>query len=790
MGRAGWWLLAGIGLLAVGLLLWSGQPDEASPVPENPPAHPHEPAPQLLGTPPPDAPPAGAPTDEASARPTPSAPPFRFRVLTGNGAPVAGARIRTVPPRPGAPSHRETNADGRLQWPVANAGIGVLRVVVEAPGYASTQLHADRDTMNEVRLDAADEVEGFVRQSGSDVPVAGATVRAFAVDRRRRPEIGRAVVSDAHGRFVFPALPRGQRIFIVARAPQWHAAHVVRTFPSAEALVLRVAGGGTFAGRVLRADGQPLAETVLWLLRPDRVTPGRFHPGQGATSEDPLGTFYYPRVVTDDLGRFAITGIPLGQPRLPVVKLSDRAEIVAEPITLTAEQPAVTRDLVVPALGAITYRVLDADGRPHDGTVQVDVRSPRVFVRAKEIADRVSGADGWFTLNGLAPGAYELNAWIPPDSTLVTRTVEVPSGEVVRVEFAVPSGGEIKGVVVDVEGTPLEAAGLSWWDGSTARSGATDAKGRFVLRNVPDTAGQLSVEPISLRAWHPRLKRSGPPLAPETLQTVRAGGKPLRIVLHPSGTLTGRLEGLKPGTTSVRYEIFSTHVTGRGSQAVDAQGRFSRGAPRPGVPFLLKFERAGFAPRYVESKALARGQDLDLGTIVFDQGADYAAVVVNQDDQHVPGARVRLTERFLAQNLYAASDGSFRFTRLPTGRPIWLRVDAANYPPQFFLVRAPTTGQRLRLSAGRLKGRIVDADGKLLVGGNLTVTWGEPHPLDADLDHVRRQYTLRTGEVDLPAQAGMHRIKAWRDGGYERGANVRVEVREGQIATFRLQLKR
>jgi hypothetical protein len=97
---------------------------------------------------------------------------------------------------------------------------------------------------------------------------------------------------------------------------------------------------------------------------------------------------------------------------------------------------------------------------------------------------------------------------------------------------------------------------------------------------------------------------------------------------------------------------------------------------------------------------LAAGEVRDIGEIRLDGGRDLRGRILGSDDKPVAGALVQAVEPWAeeAPRLVTRSDedGGFLLFRMPNA-PFRVRVDAAGYPPHFFLVDDPP---ELRLTAG------------------------------------------------------------------------------------------
>jgi hypothetical protein len=110
--------------------------------------------------------------------------------------------------------------------------------------------------------------------------------------------------------------------------------------------------------------------------------------------------------LTNAEGKFRITGIPAGSYQVTLNRVGYVAplETTRNPVTLTPDEKKDNFQLKLVPVGAISGRVLDADGQPVDG-LQVHAEQGEQTMRSGVTDDR-----GQYRIGGLGPGRYRVRA--------------------------------------------------------------------------------------------------------------------------------------------------------------------------------------------------------------------------------------------------------------------------------------------------------------------------------------------------------------------------------------------
>ncbi len=340
-----------------------------------------------------------------------------------------------------------------------------VQVHLAAPGYATSAvlLPADGKGELDLLLRRGHAIDGRVVDTEGR-PLAGARVAAAAVVVVGSVEHSDwcQANTDAAGQFSLTDLRNEMQYHVAIRHPGF-APRIVE--------VARASGRAAIALGDLALDPPAVVRGIVTGLD------GSIRPGIFVTVETDAGDVLA-RVRTDDLGRFAATGMPAGH-------LSLCAGRAREPIDLSAGE---VREGVRIALAGDTVfgTVTDLLGAPiHNALVLLvdtgNAAPPRHFV---------SGTDGRFTFGVVPPGRYSLRA--APNSIhldggdRMVHQVQMDGVAPGPVELRVvlPPADALRGTVVDADGAPLgQTIVFARFRGGELATYEMSAKdGTFVLR--------------------------------------------------------------------------------------------------------------------------------------------------------------------------------------------------------------------------------------------------------------------------------------------------------------------
>jgi hypothetical protein len=377
-----------------------------------------------------------------------------------------------------------------LQLSARKAGFGVGRLTVDdlAAGRRRTGLR--------IVLPPEGQLVGRVL-AGDDSPIAGARLELSASRggdlrarlirfRMGREENPKAATGD-EGRFVFSGLGAGfydlaieASDFAPTRIPR---VEIVAGEARDLGEVLLDPGVGV-EGRVVDREGTAVAGAEI-LLDLRALLTGREVPAAAA--------------VTGEDGRFEIPDRRAGERIDVAARKSGYGIASVGGVVVPPERPL---RLELPALGRISGRVLDANGRPAEASVggellfRMQTGAMGMMMGSTSIEAVATDAEGRFELGDLTAGEVELVAHGSGGELAVKQGLElVPGGVLDGVELRFEAGARLVGRVTDPDGRPARDAvvGVSGAPGPAlaGASAVTDGDGHFRMPSV--APGRYSV---------------------------------------------------------------------------------------------------------------------------------------------------------------------------------------------------------------------------------------------------------------------------------------------------------
>jgi protocatechuate 3,4-dioxygenase beta subunit len=506
-------------------------------------------------------------------------------VLASTG-PVAGAHVEL---RSTLVWRADSDAGGLARLEGVGPGFRPLRV--EAPGFAPAAQMVVTDAGPAVqrlvvRLEVGQAVSGRVLDPGGR-GVAGARVwpRSASEPFPTIDPAFDAVTSDEQGRWRIAALAPGSYQFLAGHPDfaQVASSPVPVGHAPVAGIDLRLENGGQVTGRVLGADGKPVADAEV---------------RAAALS----GMALWPdlrEVFTDDAGRFRIGGLPHRTVHLMALHGSGSSAVATADLGAARDASV---ELTLSVRGSIGGVVVDGRGRPMPEAL-VTARSTTLWTKGpikagtltswdlRGIPTLVSDAGGRFRFTGLPEGRYALSAVRPggpPDHRALQPSVEASSGDA-EVRVVVRGDGQVKGRVV-LEGKPV--------DGFSVSLGPVNP--------VPFTGGTFV---LAAPAGAHTLTITGPAFATRELEDVSVVEGEVRdlgtITVQRGRSITGRVLGPDGAPVAQAQVVAGQFLSGGGSQLFiptesgeaqettsDEDGRFVLSGFPPG-PLVVVAERAG-----------------------------------------------------------------------------------------------------------------------------------------------------------------------------------------------------
>ena len=550
-------------------------------------------------------------------------------------------------------------------------------------------------------------------------------------------------------------------------------------------IVLRLHPQATLTGSVCNHQGRGISRALIWNNR----DPGRF-------------------VVTGDEGAYRLFSTPAAPRSWFQVEakgfLSEAREV---PTGETMKLAPICLQPSVPVSG----RVLRGDGSPAAGIlVEASAAADATPHFRRDPADgrAVSGEDGGFRIDGLAPGiphqvqVIDRAFWSPalqvsPAAEDVRIDLRQRRGSFGRVEDA--AGTPLPGIVVEMraEGRP---AVLSSPDGEVP-SAVTDETGTFRFATVP--AGHVSLVAHG-KGWAPLTVR-GVEVGEETADDHDLG----TLVLTPGARISGRIVDAA-GTSLADVEIgvepgdVRRRSRSRPESEVrsDAEGWFRVDDLDRGAVYDLAITHPGFldlrlgrvrAPTseplevVLQATAALRGKVVDLA------GEAIEGAAVEAQPADIPPGQAGLTRQEGLTDGRAETDGEGRYeiVGLAPGTfevTAWSSQHRPSPPRRVTLEEgAGLELETLVLETGeRLQGRVTDGRGKPVEGarvsagkssartdprGNYALGGLTPGEHTVKVRHARYPRQLR----DVEIETGVNLLDVTLKGGHRVSGQVSVE---------------
>ena len=273
----------------------------------------------------------------------------------------------------------------------------------------------------------------------------------------------------------------------------------------------------------------------------------------------------------------------------------DQSAMVTHRMTLRLVPPGTDADAL--GLSRVTGTVVDGGGEPLPGVVVAAGRSePRQRPLAARLSNydpdlatsgrALSGADGSFTIEGLDPGGYQVEAR-DGDRKPARATVTLPPRGSAQVRLTMTQGALVAGTVRDSSGQPVSAFTVVVFAAGGLGRGDLAATRTFVDRD-----GAFQIEGLEARDYLLQASAHGyAPSRPVAAEAVEPPARPsaASIQLPAGGTLTGTVrsktgEALENARVTVEGGVGegATPVPFSASAVTDAQGQFALRGLAPG----------------------------------------------------------------------------------------------------------------------------------------------------------------------------------------------------------------
>ncbi len=311
----------------------------------------------------------------------------------------------------------------------------------------------------------------------------------------------------------------------------------------------QLATGGKITGRVTNSNGTPIANMSV--------------------SANPAGGGFggYGSAITNADGVYTISGLatgtyqvqfsaPMGSDLVSEYFRDTTNYSAATPVTVTADNTTTDIDAQLATGGKITGRVTNSNGTP--------IANVSVYVNTSvgpggPYGSAITGADGTYTISGLASGDYRVQFTAPMGSDLVNEyyrdttnysaatPVTVTAGRTTSaIDAQLATGGRITGRVTDTNGAPIANASVSASPAGAVSGGfgsaMTGTDGTYTISGLPAGSYQVRFAPMGSDLIS-EYYRDTTNYSAATPVTVTAGNTTTGIDadLAPGGKITGRV---------------------------------------------------------------------------------------------------------------------------------------------------------------------------------------------------------------------------------------------------------
>jgi hypothetical protein len=412
-------------------------------------------------------------------------------VEDGSGEAVDGATVELR----ATDTLRQATASGAATFtPVVPGG---YQLAAWADGRATTLAWINvgpGETREKLRLVPGAPVSGrVVDDSGAAIGGARVTFQGASDWSQQASERHDGVDTAKDGTFRFAALPAGSFRFAATHPDRARASSPLVTLDGRTEqrdIVITLGAGATVRGRVVDAEQRPVPSARVRVGIASR---------RGMIWEAPR------QVYTDARGAFELRG--LARRELAAVAMHEiGSSQLVEVDTSAGDVDGIT--LVIDVTGTIAGMVVDPQGNPLEG-VQVSAgpnfRDPGAMTdftqfRLRGMPQELTDSGGRFTLAGLAPGSYMVNAARGQSLTRGRRgategTVAETGTQNLKIVLQ-PEGG-VRGKIAFADGTapPLFTLQVGF-----AQQSFSGGRGEFELDALPPRSYELSVRGPTFQA--------------------------------------------------------------------------------------------------------------------------------------------------------------------------------------------------------------------------------------------------------------------------------------------------
>ncbi len=471
----------------------------------------------------------------------------------------------------------------------------------------------------------------------------------------------RTALTDSEHVAEFRALPAHYDYFVLGDPPTYAANRDVGIPIEPGQLVekeLRFSFGADYSGRVIDEDGEPVADSLVWIAPPDP----RMGFGPGTRRE----------THTDVTGAFRIVGARVG----PVVVTAEREDLCsARTETIWGEAGGSTEDLVLELKRglAIRGRVLLPDGSPAvEAGIELAPSAPgggAAQTDQPHWRETLADGGGEFSFTGLEQIEYEI---VAEARSLRARRSGVVGGTEDLV-LQLRESGTLTGIVVGDDESPIASFRLEFWPEGRSEERLAAA---FASED-----GRFEVEGLFEGPWHLEARADGWLSPPDDMTfdyPVPVEG--LTVVLERAARVAGIVRNAA-GVPVAKSDVVLTGagadserspVTGRGlpvaEKRTSGDGAFVLQNVRSGV-YELRADHEAHAPSETIALELMPGDTIDDLELRLAAGGAITGEVYDEAGAPDAGRRINCDSNLAGDSGSAVTDaaGGFEIGPLAAG---------------------------------------------------------------------------------------------------------------------------
>ncbi|MFN0059026.1 MAG: sigma-70 family RNA polymerase sigma factor [Planctomycetota bacterium] len=352
-----------------------------------------------------------------------------------------------------------------------------------------------------------------------------------------------------------------------------------------------------------------------------------------------------------------------------------------------------------------------------------------------------SDSRGYYRVNGLVPGGYQLIARGSNYQPRTTRGLELRPNAKLTVDVKMEEGAFVEGIVLDPDGHPVAGAAvatlgssLSFSEGSARISIVRGPDGEDVLQGFDMRSGHtvrtgvdgrfriegLPLQPTMLEARHDdfaAVRREG--VAPNSRDVelrLTDGGRVVGVVLDPNG------KGVVGATVR---SLMSDPVI---ATKTDDSGRFVLEHLEPGT-VQLEARADGFPRKRSARLTIVDGEEIAGVEIVLEEGVTVTGLVLDPDGKPLADARLSFKRGgamlMMSEDARTDAEGRFSAKGLRRGLDYSARATHPKYLQQAletFTADASSIdlGTVTLRRGAMLSGKVVDVAGEPLAGASVS----------------------------------------------------------------------